>query len=280
MDELKVCIDLSNEFDNRLFGLFNAYKEREENILIEGLKIDTLIEQLLIDAKEQNDYDKLNLANGDTKKKLFELALQKDKFWANGKKLNVKFLGGTEYLHNKVIKYAKQWEKYAHIEFNFIESGNAEIRIAFNPGGSWSYVGTEALNIVDQSLPTMNFGWFDESTSESEFSRTTIHEFGHSLGCIHEHQSPDANIDWNKPVVYDYYARNQRPPWDKAKVDANVFAKFTIGQITNSKFDDKSIMLYPIPKEFTNNGFSVGMNNVISSKDAEFIAICYPKPKA
>lgn len=199
--------------------------------------------------------------------------------WEKGKKLKVRFLDGTAHLHEKVITYSKQWERFAHIEFDFVTSGNAEIRISFTIGnGSWSYVGTEALNIVDQSKPTMNFGWFDNSTTEFEFGRTITHEFGHCLGCIHEHQSPTANIDWNKQVVYDYYNKTQTPPWDKAKVDRNIFAKYTSDKVTNTDFDPDSIMLYPIPVEFTNNGFSVDMNNVISLKDSEFIGKCYPKP--
>jgi len=52
----------------------------------------------------------------------------------------------------------------------------------------------------------MNFGWFDDNTSDSEFSRTVIHEFGHALGMIHEHQHPLAAIPWDKDKVYTYYA--------------------------------------------------------------------------
>lgn len=63
MDELKVCVDLSNAFEDKLFGLYNAYKERDENILTEDYKriigSDTLTEQLLIDAKKQSDFNKL-----------------------------------------------------------------------------------------------------------------------------------------------------------------------------------------------------------------------------
>ena len=283
MDKLKVCVDLSNFFEEPLFGLYNAYKEREENILNENCKhiigSDTLTEQLLLDSTKQSDFNKLLFAKSDSRKKLFEIALLKDKLWANGKKLKVKFLGGDDFLQQNVITYSKQWEKFANIGFDFISSGDAEIRIAFMTGkGSWSYIGIDALCITDQAEPTMNFGWFDNSTSSFEFSRTVIHEFGHCLGCVHEHQSPASNIKWNKPVVYDYYYRTQTPPWDKAKVDKNIFEKYSQSKISNSEFDPDSIMLYPIQKEFTTDGFSVKMNNLLSFHDTKFISKRYPKP--
>lgn len=283
MNKLKVCVDMSNVFNDKLFGLYNAYRERKENLLTENYKsiigTDTLTEQLLIDAKDQNDFNKLLFANQESKNKLFELALERDKLWANGKKLKVKFLGGTTFLQQNVITCAKKWEDFANIEFEFVTNGDAEIRVAFMTGrGSWSYIGTDALTITDQSEPTMNFGWFDDQTTTFEFNRTVIHEFGHCLGCIHEHQSPTANIDWNKPTVYDYYQNTQIPPWDKATVDRNIFTKYTAGEVTNSNFDHKSIMLYSIPVEFTNNGFSVGMNNMLSMQDIQFISQRYPKP--
>ena len=108
---------------------------------------------------------KFLFANEASRNILLELAMHKGKIWKNGKKLKVKFLGGTKFLQQNVIKYAKQWEKFANIEFNFIPFGDAEIRIAFVTGGSWSYVGTDALNITDQSEPTMNFGWFEISAA-------------------------------------------------------------------------------------------------------------------
>lgn len=54
----------------------------------------------------------------------------------------------------------------------------------------------------------MNFGWFTNYTSDTEFSRTIIYEFGHALGLHHEHQSPTANIQWNKEKVYEYYGEH------------------------------------------------------------------------
>jgi len=38
--------------------------------------------------------------------------------------------------------------------------------------------------------PTMNYGWLKDDTDDVEYRRVVIHEFGHALGAIHEHQNP------------------------------------------------------------------------------------------
>lgn len=121
----------------------------------------------------------------------------------------------------------------------------------------------------------MNFGWFNSSTSDQEFSRVAIHEFGHALGMIHEHQHPLASIPWDVNAVYQYYADTQG--WSKAQVDNNIFAKYSTSQTNYSTYDQASIMHYPVEEELTIGNFSVGWNTVLSSTDKSFIASVYPK---
>lgn len=281
MENLKVCVDLSDTQVNQINNVFNALTERKENLFNKMthtiLEKDSAFKQSLEDAHDTKDIKFLLITSGEQREKMLpELAIYKTKMWANGRILKVKFMEGEEAIKQKVIQYAKKWEDHANIVFQFVTEGDAEIRITFTPNiGSWSTVGTDALN-VPQTKPTMNFGWFDAETPEMEFSRTVTHEFGHALGCMHEHQSPAAGINWKKEVVYDWYWRSQR--WDRTKVDNNLFARFNTSEVTNSAFDKQSIMLYPIPKEFTNDGFSVGMNNQLSATDISFIKQNYPKP--
>ncbi|GEM_PF-541557 len=198
----------------------------------------------------------------------------KDKTWETGQTLTIKFLDGSNYVKTKVKEKALIWTKYANIKFNFVTSGNADIRVSFLKPGSWSYVGKDALYITDQTQPTINFGWFNDSTQDAEFKRTTIHEFGHTLGLVHEHQNPEAGIPWNKQKVYDYYMKSYG--WDKDQVDLNLFKKYTKDETKYSKFDKDSIMIYAIPKELTDGSFEVGWNNDLSKGDIEFIGKLYP----
>lgn len=203
-------------------------------------------------------------------------AVVSSKKWPNGSVITVKLTGGTTKVRNKVMQYAQQWSQYANITFQFVTSGNAQIRVSFISGaGSYSYIGKDALSIASNQ-ETMNFGWFNDSTTDTEFSRTTIHEFGHALGMIHEHQHPLAAIPWDKPKVYAYYAGAPNY-WTQAQVDNNLFAKYSTTQTQYSAYDKLSIMHYSISSNLTTNGFSVGNNTVLSATDKQFIATVYPK---
>ena len=196
--------------------------------------------------------------------------------WRNGRTLRVKILNGTDKIRGKVHQYANLWTEYANITFIFVDSGDADIRVNIDSSAaSWSYIGTDNLSI-SQTEPTMNFGWLTDSSSEDEFSHVIIHEFGHALGCIHEHQSPSAaGIPWDKQAVYEYYAATQG--WSHEDVDRNIFQVYASTTTQYSGFDTASIMLYPIPPSLTTNGFSVGWNMQLSEMDKRFIASAYPR---
>jgi hypothetical protein len=211
-----------------------------------------------------------------------EGAVDRTKKWPAGKVLRVRFLGGSPAMQAKVQDYAKVWHDHSSVTFDFIDgAGPADIRVDFvQDGTSWSAVGTDALNIdwFPANGSTMNFGWLTETTSDDEYSRVVTHEFGHALGCIHEHQNPSADIPWNKPAVYRYYAARG---WSKATVDHNLFAKFSKSQTQFSDFDPASIMLYAIDAELlTDPSKAVGWNRVLSDTDKTFIKTVYPKTKA
>ena len=204
-----------------------------------------------------------------------EMAVTKQ--WANGKRLRVHFLGGNPQVQNKVEHYAKQWEDYANVTLDFVNDPAAEIRVGFvMDNTSWSAIGTDALDqkFFPNGAATMNFGWLTPDSDEEEFSRVVLHEFGHSLGCIHEHQNPAGNIPWNKEAVYRYYADRG---WNKARVDQNLFRKYELDQTQFTAFDKDSIMLYPIPKELTDGKMEVGWNRQLSETDERFIGEKYPK---
>lgn len=277
---MKVCTTVDGRLPS-LYKLYLANRERVANVLNENtksiIKGDTVVEQLLINARTNDGYDLLISSGEKSKLVLNELALQCDRMWKPGRKLTVKFLDGDMNQRLKVTQYANEWTNYANIEFDWVTSNKpAEIRIAFRYGfGSWSAVGTEALDIKDQNQPTMNFGWFDNATLPEDYRATILHEFGHCLGCIHEHQSPAAGIKWDVSKVYDFY-KNENPPWDKAKVDHNVLAKADQSNSLNSPFDPTSIMLYPISKELTTDGYFVDWNTKLSANDVAFIKASYP----
>ncbi|MEO6610906.1 MAG: M12 family metallopeptidase, partial [Chitinophagaceae bacterium] len=201
------------------------------------------------------------------------------KMWRAGDTITVGFFSdGDEFVTSKVKHFVKEWETFANITFLFVtDVATAKIRVGFAMDGtSWSFVGREAL-VITRGSKSMNFGWFDTSTENAEFSRVILHEFGHALGFIHEHQHPNASIPWDKDKVYAYY---KGPPnnWDSAYIKANIFDKYSKTITNSSAYDPLSIMHYDIPAEFTTDGSSVGLNTSLSPTDKTFARQVYPFP--
>lgn len=190
------------------------------------------------------------------------IAVLKAKKWPNGSTLRVRFIGGDSHKHNIVKQFAPKWSNHANLKFEFNNASDADIRISFiDSDGAWSYVGTDCKDIpLDQ--PTMNLGWQDESV--------ILHEFGHAIGLIHEHQNPLGGIKWNKPnVIRDLSG----PPnnWDPATIEHNMFKTYSQEQINGTSLDKKSIMLYAIPASWTLDGFQSERNMTLSETDKVFI---------
>lgn len=203
-----------------------------------------------------------------------ELALETEKRWKPGRTLRVTFLDGDPAIQQRVKDIAKTWETYANLRFEFVDGGEADIRVSFQLDGSWSYLGTDNLVIpVDEA--TMNYGWLDGESTEDEYRRVVLHEFGHAMAAIHEHQSPNAGIPWDEDKVYRYYSLTAG--WDKAKVDHNVLGRYDASKTNASEYDPTSIMQYPVDNALTVGDFAVGWNSDLSDQDMTFMAQMYPK---
>lgn len=196
--------------------------------------------------------------------------------WPKGTVLKVRFLQGDPALHARVLAAARQWlVDGVTLRIELAQPGEkAQIRIAFNPnGGSWSYIGTDNL-LIQPGQPTMNLGWATLDTPEKDFSSVVIHEWGHALGLLHEHNHPQAKVSWNKPAVIADLS-GEPNNWDLATIESNVFARFEASSVITTDFDRASVMIYTIPKTWTTNGRSFMPSWKLSAGDAATIRRLY-----
>jgi len=119
-----------------------------------------------------------------------------------------------------------------------------------------------------------------QAAPEAPIRATILHEFGHALGMMHEHQSPNANcdaeIDWDAA-----YRVGAGIGWDKAQVDRNFRQLVNSTELNATEVDRKSIMHYSLPPVLFKRGKEsacfVAENQELSEQDRKFIASVYPK---
>lgn len=197
--------------------------------------------------------------------------------WNPGDVITVRFLEGSRALQDRVEAVAKEWTRLANLVLDFRNDGPTAIRIAFQQGdGSWSHLGTMCRRIPEPQ-PTMNFGWLTDNSPTGEVRSVVLHEFGHALGLIHEHQNPEGGIRWNCDAVIRELSG---PPnnWSLSTIHENIFRKYPPGSVTATDLDPRSIMMYPIPAAWTEEGyFSAGFNGELSNADKEAIQQAYQR---
>ena len=209
---------------------------------------------------------------------VLRMAVINQKKWQNAYTLRCRFLDGNDSQRSRVQDKATIWHQYANINIVFVDDVDAEIRISFQAdSGSWSAIGNDCLvsSYFPPYQPTMNFGWLRDDTPDQEYERVVVHEFGHALGCIHEHQSPTENLNWNREAVYQTFSG---PPnfWTKDEIDQNILKKYSPEGISATQFDPKSIMLYQFDGTLFTDGKGTPLNTHLSDLDSKMIAEMYP----
>jgi len=251
------------------------------------------IQQILPNHQDEFNFC-VNQENHDDSKKL-QAAFFTKKLWPSGSKIKVGFLSTGDLitrtnmseitkgkdldpLQNQVLSLSIQdaikkivkerIQPLVNLDISFVDNPTeADVRISFDKdGGSWSLVGTDHLQ--EKNAATMNFGWFDVPT--------VIHEFGHMIGLIHEHQNPKGQkIMWDDKKVIEWAKDSQG--WSEQTTKQNIINKYDKNSINGSDFDPLSIMLYFFPASLTKNNVGTEQNFRLSGQDVIWIDKMYHK---
>lgn len=207
------------------------------------------------------------------------IALLTSRYWgAGGVHLGVAFLDTQDSsLIGRILSHMNAWGQFGNVLFSQASRGNAQVRIARQPGGGyWSYLGTDILHIPS-SEPTMNLDSFSMQTPESEYKRVVRHETGHTLGFPHEHLRRQlvARIDPAKAIQYFAAADG----WSADMTTAQVLTPLEESTLTATPDADQlSIMCYQLPGSITTDGQPIIGGVDIDRQDGAFAAQVYPLP--
>jgi hypothetical protein len=217
--------------------------------------------------------------------------------WPKGKTIRIGFLngdpGGDQHtLRLWVINAAATWQHYgAGLAFDFIEgAANADVTVNFLPRSGAGYgtyssaLGTEAAAFIADGEPSCDliFDPSDQGNTAAELQRVCLHELGHVLGLIHEHERPDRPIVWDVPAVVKYYRELTGGSWTDEEIRDQVLQSYASPIVAETAFDPQSIMMYPFPAGLavygdTGEPFSIGWNETLSQLDILAVSRLYPK---
>ncbi len=189
---------------------------------------------------------------------------------------------GNKVQQDKVRDAIQEWSHYASVRFvEDVDTKSCDIRITFDAGdASWSYVGQDCHALEPQEA-TMNLASVLPTNAAPTVNERAVilHEFGHVLGLLHEHQSPaHGGTAIDVQAALDLYRSDRR--WSDQQIRDQVADVYNHYDVSNySHVDVTSIMHHPQPKELTGLGSDVGYNTALSDLDKAYMVVQYPRDK-
>jgi hypothetical protein len=224
-----------------------------------------------------NPSDSTSLAAAIVKRHPGALAIIRDKLkWNPGTSITVCFstLGNRE-VKQSVANITAEWERYGNVRFDFGQEPNyrqcaprdgVKIRVNLLAAGNSSLVGIEAEGKDLSNQNTMFFAEVDTATPKTaRFRWLVLHEFGHALGLVHEHQHPhrtcmaqlngdvvQKEFGWNDT---EYVIAMQRLDISSVRESSGFFYTGVLSgkeRVTHTTYDSDSVMNYDLKRTYFN----------------------------
>lgn len=201
-----------------------------------------------------------------------------DALWPPNKGvLRVRFVGGTDADASMVITFVQAFYGLIPmgIKFqflNYFDPNPSDIRVQTGSPLSWSMLGRTAEMCPGQV--TMRINMHPEIPDlwqrARAVQRDVLHEFGHALGMIHEHQRLDSGIIWDDAALL------RRFHGDAQLVHKN-YGPMEDVRSRWLPYDPLSIMHYSVHCSDTLNLLEpTRYNQVLSRRDWQFLMMAYP----
>jgi hypothetical protein len=188
------------------------------------------------------------------------------------KKVEVYFLDDDGNIRDLVLRIANSWMPYSGVQFvRSYDQSTSDIRVSFRSRGWWSYIGSDCMSVGKDSV-TLSLDSLYLYTPE-KIKTVVLHEFGHSIGLLHEHQHPFIEIKWDLTALYSYYKSTYNV--DSVWVNENILEKYSSLSGIYCEPDFKSIMIYEIPPGLTRNHIVVNEPLELSVLDKKYIKNMY-----
>lgn len=194
--------------------------------------------------------------------------------WKVGSTINVYFMNGYAQHKQQFADCVSEWGKYGNFQIKFhsgpMPNGVYSVLVKFEEIGGRSFVGAGTSN---NTIPSVYVPF------DSDSCTVYIHEFGHTLGLVHEFENP-ASIPHLNPSIDVYEELEAAFGWDRKTADTKLLKrKVTAGQ--EKPFDPESVMGYTsnLFPDLYKEEINMEPGETLSKGDQAYIAKLYPGKK-
>jgi hypothetical protein len=181
----------------------------------------------------------------------------------------------SQAMMDRLLLYANKWGQWANVQFTAAPVASADVRIDLSGDGYWSYLGTDVRQIA-RGEPTMTLQGFSLSTPAAEWDRVVPHEFGHTLGCPHEHQRREIIQLLDEAKVIASFKASQG--WSEQEIRQQILTPLEESSLMGTPHAEAdSCMAYQFPGSVTKNGQPIPGGTHITESDGKFLNSVYPK---